>query len=315
MIYIDKNAQKIVEASEIHYKYFRYIIKKKLNGKNFKEDKPFENITFIKQVTGISSIVKDYLNDEVNLKKILIGQPIMLNSIKSIFKSRKQIRNIKSIINYEGWDDISYYSPYDLAKKIDIPTCPYCNRLYTKTVVSDKKDKITRPTFDHWFPQAKYPLLALSFYNLIPSCSVCNSSVKGSDDFIFNKHFHPYLNHPFIEKLDYNFSYEYSDSLKNYIFKIDCKNELSKNTVDAFKLVEIYKTHEDEIKDLVHLRDIYSNRYLNILYEDILKQKVSQEDIYRLAFGTQYNEENFDRRPLSKMKKDILKELGIIPPN
>ena len=37
-------------------------------------------------------------------------------------------------------------------------------------------------------------------------------------------------------------------------------------------------------------------------------------EIYRLAFGTHIDETKFDRRPLSKMKKDILEELGIIKP-
>lgn len=70
--------------------------------------------------------------------------------------------------------------------------------------------------------------------------------------------------------------------------------------------------HEDEIMDLKRLRDIYSDRYLDILYRDILHKSVDKEEIYRLAFGTYIEEAKFNRRPLSKMKSDILKELGII---
>ena len=43
-----------------------------------------------------------------------------------------------------------------------------------------------RPQFDHWFPKKKYPLLAISFYNLIPCCTYCNSSVKGDIEFANN---------------------------------------------------------------------------------------------------------------------------------
>ena len=60
------------------------------------------------------------------------------------------------------------------------------------------------------------------------------------------------------------------------------------------------------------MKDIYSDKYLEILYNQILNRKVDREEIYRLAFGTYVDEANFDRRPLSKMKKDILTELGII---
>ena len=58
----------------------------------------------------------------------------------------------------------------------------------------------------------------------------------------------------------------------------------------------------------------YSDKYIDILERDILGRSVSlsREDVYRLAFGVHFQEANFDRRPLSKMKKDILKELGII---
>ena len=40
---------------------------------------------------------------------------------------------------------------------------------------------------------------------------------------------------------------------------------------------------------------------------------LDKEEIYRLAFGVHYEDALHDRRPLSKMKKDILIELGIMP--
>ncbi|WCM41907.1 hypothetical protein MG290_13335 [Flavobacterium sp. CBA20B-1] len=39
---------------------------------------------------------------------------------------------------------------------------------------------------------------------------------------------------------------------------------------------------------------------------------LDRDEVYRLAFGVHFQEAKFDRRPLSKMKKDILIELGII---
>lgn len=311
MNYIDVTSTKIENAKETHYQYIRYIIKKKINGKSFKEAKPFSNITNVHQVTGIHSTVRNFLNDDTNLEKVLKGNPLILNSLKDIFKYKKQKDSLKKIIDYDGWDDITFYNPYDLAKNLDIPTCVYCNRMYTKTVQTDSHKKITRPTFDHWFPQSKYPLLALSFFNLVPSCNTCNSSVKGSTPFEIDKHFHPYLKSSVIEKFDFSFSYNYKD-LTSFNFKVDPKNELSKTTLKLFKIEEIYTAHEDEIKDLKRLRDVYSDKYLDILYKDILGKTVDKDEIYRLAFGTHIDDANFDRRPLSKMKKDILKELGII---
>ena len=62
------------------------------------------------------------------------------------------------------------------------------------------------------------------------------------------------------------------------------------------------------------LRKLYSIDYL-LKLKSLLKSvdsNVSIEEIYRLAFGTHYNESNFSKRPLSKMKRDILEELGMI---
>lgn len=318
MQYIDVNNPKVVSAKDIHYNFLRYIIKKKINGSHFTETPPIPNMNRINQVSGIKSSIRNFLNNEDNLKKVLIGKPNELNLIKSKFTTTGLKKSIKKLLNYDSWIDYSnnstyrYYNAYHLAKNLDIPTCVYCNRIYTKTVISASGKKITRPTFDHWFPKSKYPLLSLSFYNLIPSCSVCNSSVKGSIPFDLTTHFHPYYINP-NEDFNYTFSYEYVDYNK-YRFKIKTvKNDtFSKRSINAFELEEIYKTHIDEIEDLKKIKEAYSENYLNILESNILGMSLDRDEVYRLAFGVHYQEANFDKRPLSKMKKDILTELGII---
>ncbi|MHC6199872.1 hypothetical protein [Elizabethkingia miricola] len=319
MNYIDTNLAHIIDAKEKHYQYLRYVMMKKLNGKYFTEPKPISSIKTIQIVNGIHSSVKKFLNNENNLKKVLIGTPEEIDNIKSKFKTKKEIASIKKLFNYDSWIDYSdrstytFYNAYSLAQNLDIPTCPYCNRMYTKTVIVNGKDKITRPTFDHWFLKSKYPLLALSFHNLVPSCTICNSGVKGTDSLELHTHFHPYSAIQKDKKiLDFRYSYEHKD-YSTFKFKIKHNNSFSKDSTDIFKLKEIYETHEDEITDLRRLRDVYSEKYLAMLKNNILKgTSISDEEIYRLAFGTHINEDKFDRRPLSKMKKDILEELGIL---
>lgn len=315
MHYIDITQQKIIDAQNMHFEYLRYVIKKKLNGKYFNEPKPNSNIKSIYIVNGIHSEVKRFLNVEKNLKKVLVGTPEELDTIKSRFTSKKEIDSIKRLIDYDMWIDYKpestyhFYNAYNLAEYLDIPTCPYCNRIYTKTVTNPSK--IIRPTFDHWFPKSKYPLLALSFYNLVPSCNICNSG-KSNDTFELNTHFHPY--HKSIDP-DLHLSYRFSFDHTNYgtfKFKIVNNNAFSKKSTEAFKLEDIYKMHEDEIVDLRQIRDVYSTDYLEMVKNKILLNHISEEEIYRLAFGTYIEEDKFDRRPLSKMKKDILKELNII---
>ncbi|MFP9114441.1 hypothetical protein ACLI1A_10900 [Flavobacterium sp. RHBU_3] len=319
MQYIDTNLYNITEARDNHYLFMRYIIKRKLNGKSFSEPNPPSITNDIYKVTGIKSSIVKYLNDESNLKKVLIGTPDELDSIKDKFTSLALKKSLHKLINYDSWiktDDKAtyrYYNAYHLAEKLDIPTCTYCNRIYTKTVISDSGKKITRPTFDHWFPKSEYPLLALSFYNLIPSCSVCNSGVKGSTPFDLSTHFHPYYKNP-SKKFNYTFSYDHKDYHK-FSFKIitDDKDDFSEKSVKAFGLEEIFKAHEDEIEDLRKIKDAYSEDYIDMLESKILGGvTLDRDEVYRLAFGVHFQEAKFDRRPLSKMKKDILIELGII---
>ena len=107
------------------------------------------------------------------------------------------------------------------------------------------------------------------------------------------------------------FSYDYKDYDK-FSFKISTDNSFTEKSVKAFELEEIFKAHEDEIEDLRNIKDTYSEDYLEMLESQIIGTPLNRDDVYRLAFGVHYQEEKFDRRPLSKMKKDILIELGII---
>ncbi|MCT4663898.1 MAG: hypothetical protein N4A45_01535 [Flavobacteriales bacterium] len=324
MIHIDLHNPSIVSAKENHYKFLRFIIMKKLNGTSFDDTPPLSKMNTIKKVNninkehGIPAVVFRFLNNEENFEKVLIGTPEELDDIKLRFTKKKEIAAIKKLLNYNSFinyhtsSTYRFYNAYNLAENLDIPTCVYCNRMYTKTVISKKGEKITRPTFDHWFPKGQYPILALSFYNLIPSCTVCNCSVKGEINFELSTHFHPYYINP-DENFKYSFSFDHKDYDKfKFKIKTNKESEFSKKSIEAFKLQEIYETHEDEIVDLIKIKDAYSEKYLDTLEKEILGKSLDRDDIYRLAFGVHYQEAKFDRRPLSKMKNDLLKELGII---
>lgn len=299
MIFLDRNSDKIKIALENH-----------ITG--------LTNYVFKRVEKFGCSKLKEELSKE-KIRKILSKPPELILSDKSVRREKLNLVFIKGYINkinkifdYNAWIQIkegtNKYTAYDLANNLDIRTCSYCNRLYTKTV-RGVNNKITRPEFDHWLPKNKFPLYALSFYNLIPSCHVCNSNVKGSGVFNLKDYLHPYVD----KTNGIKFSY-YNKKTDQYDFKINSNKQKEANTIDAFKLKEIYKAHIDEIEDLVSIKKRYSVSYINSL-KSILKsdiQNITTEEIYRLAFGVHYNEDEFHKRPLSKMKYDILKELEII---
>ena len=164
MIPIDITKANIIEAREHHYRIMRYIILKKIKVTQFKEKPPFKNMK-IRYISGISYCIKKYFENEDNLKKILIGLPTELDSIKSIFREDE---NIRKIFDYDNWLSNGKYNAYHLAEKLDIPTCPYCNRMYTKTVTGEAGEKVIRPEFDHWFPKSQYPSISSIFLQLNP---------------------------------------------------------------------------------------------------------------------------------------------------
>lgn len=86
---------------------------------------------------------------------------------KEIFKYERL-----NIIENDSSENLAYW----LQRQLGVEVCPYCNRIYTTTLHRKKR---IRPDFDHFYPQSRYPYFAVSLFNLIPSCSMCN---RGKSD-------------------------------------------------------------------------------------------------------------------------------------
>lgn len=86
------------------------------------------------------------------------------------------------------------YDGFDLCRKYGFVTCPYCNIDNIKTIyLSKSKEKLLSPPLDHYHCQQEYPLLAISFYNLVPSCWPCNTVFKGKKAIDTITHLNPHL--------------------------------------------------------------------------------------------------------------------------
>jgi hypothetical protein len=278
--------------------------------------------------------VIDYIHNEANLKKIITDTPEKLlphhkvlmemamqhckeagDSEVKLKEKERVLDEFKKIFNYDRFISGSKSVSYELAKRLNRNTCTYCNRLYANTVVKDKKSgrlnnqgRIIRPQFDHWFNHAAYPILSLSFYNLIPSCGVCNSSIKGDKPFSLDTHVHPY-----IKEINEEFSFKYCyETIDEPEVKIDVRTgSKMERTLTDLRIEEVYNSHSNlELRDILYLKKKYSTDYLDMLMNLFLKDLgVSKEETYRLVFGIEYLEEVFHKRPFSKFKKDILDEL------
>lgn len=293
----------------------QYILKL---GNFNKEEKENFNDTVIrfKNFKEIQALLKHLKNLNV-LENILKGKPNIL--VKEDLEIKRlpldlAVKNtiLKKIFNYKQFTNKEKkYGAYELAKGLDVRTCLYCNRQYTFTIIKGAKDKITRPEFDHFFSQKEYPALALSFYNLIPSCKICNSTFKGDKEFTLDKYLHPYIDDfgdggifkylPSGENLNYTESKDY----KLFLHISGDKETLIKNHDTVFKLNEIYKEHSDIVEEIIEKSRIYTKDYIETLRKSY---SFDVADIYRVCFSNYYNDEDLTKRVLSKFTKDIVND-------
>ena len=237
---------------------------------------------------------------------------------ESLYKKyHDPLANLSEIFNYKK--KISKQKPrsYMISQMKGRNSCTYCNRQYTQTIIrnggTNDDNRIARPELDHWFSQKLFPLMSLSFFNLIPSCSICNSTAKGNSIFRFSTHIHPYLQT--VSNPKFNFTYKIGINQK---WEIDIENDTDlreKNMIDDFYLKEVYKFHSElELKDILDFSYGNNETYLETLFNQILKKfpMKTKEDVYRMLLGTEFHEDNFLDRPMSKFKYDILKKLRVI---
>jgi hypothetical protein len=283
---------------------------------------------FYKINLELEELLKSFLdsNHDLFIKKIITAEPGEQKDIIDKFSNYDFARNgltrsesidyiniiLNKIFDYNKFVNGSGYfkkwNAYDLAKKLDVNVCPYCNRLYTATIVSNSM-KITRPEFDHYLRKSKYPYLALSFFNLIPSCKVCNSQLKKEVELPIDKDHHPYLK---IDNRQLIFSFDLNNldvlSGKSEELEVTFNKKNAGINFDG-KLKEIYNGHSDIVADLIYKRHIYSDELVEEINELIPDDKISKKEIIRSLFAMPINEKEIVNLSLGKLKTNIMKEL------
>lgn len=286
-------------------------------------------------IPNLKNLLENLKNEKV-LKYFLTAKEktITLNIIQekflrkynfNIHKKKKGLKDpkikgiLEVIFDYEHFSDKdnNTYGAYELAKKLNIKTCPYCNRCYTSTVITEKIDKgkvnrnkILRPTFDHFYSKSNYPLFGISFYNLVPSCYFCNSSLKLDKDFSTKTHINPYYL-GFDNDAKFKVIFDFPEIPKNIELEIlipltDKKySKINSNKID-FCLEEIYQEGHFDIVEGIHQKIKKFNFLdsINNVLSDI-KGIDTKKEFYEFIFSNKYDIENFQNRPLSKFTKDI----------
>jgi hypothetical protein len=275
--------------------------------------------------------VASYFNDPTNLKEVIICEPIDLMNMHEVIYNHLAVSDAeRSIVNkilieifdYGEFSDFAY----DLAGDIGVHCCPYCNRGFIKEVKIRRKNGKSgiRPTFDHFLSKSDFPMFALSFYNLIPSCYHCNSSLKHTAQTSCDTHLHPYIDG---FGKDVRFSAKLIDLNKNLSDPSNIKVEIKsygtlttekkrqifggsndEGNINLFGLDEIYQMHRDVAGELIMRTQRFNSAYAATLQSMFGDLKTNKEEFYRFYFGSYLNENDFHKRPLAKMTRDIVSQ-------
>lgn len=333
MIKVHHSLEHLDTLAEEHYNYIR-------NGSQFLDflddnsDGPAEPfLTYVLQ----------------NLRQIITGRPAILESMIGALDAVVAISKLNylaqdptrtqqqsdewfsnlalSLFNYDK-DHMGFTRRYDgrkayeLSIKLNISTCPYCNAQFTFTF--DVALGKSRPQFDHFLYKARYPYFALSFFNLIPSCSVCNASLKGSELFSITSHLHPYL-----EGMEGGYKFETKISSADFL--VDKKEfELhfverdnadaglitrSNGSIKEFALKDRYQFHRDYAGDIIKSAHLYTYTTIASIIDGFKWEGnpvfASPEEGVETIMGNYLSERNLHRRILSKLAKDIAEEFGV----
>jgi len=269
------------------------------------------------------------------LKNFLIGNNLFGGAPNDLIRLnddlKKELEPISTKFYNHFFDYQKYYNPINngIGKALDIKTCPYCNRNYI-TYIPDNNNRVIGPSYDHFYIKSKYKYITLSFYNLIPSCYVCNSNLKGSVPFKLDYHIHPHLG-GFGDDVVFDFNLVTTDYLSNkkIIFtpflkegkniSLNKKNRTfgdenvkDSGSISVFKLDKVYTSHNDSVEEVYKRFEKNGTYYLDSISEFIKKLNTSEEEFYRYTFRNYFNESDFNNRPLAKLDKDIYLKMKMI---
>ena len=219
------------------------------------------------------------------------------------------------VLNYKGKDYRGPYNSHYLFRKHGLRTCPYCN--------INRIDVLNNPSLltgelDHFIPKTLYPIFSVSFFNLIPSCKICNklklaidkpmanpldSQLSVSDSFRFG-----------IEVRKSTFP-RYKNSFAVAYFRNPGLSKLNekkiKNFLKAFRIRKQYFKDKDLAQEVIQKDYIFNDSYRDELYRKYGGKVFSTPaDLSRAIFGAYERKEDWHKRSHSKFISDIRDHLA-----
>lgn len=269
-------------------------------------DISFKDIIFVK-----SESIKCLIN-KIELRIIeqsKVEQKTIEHKKRYIYEVKEKL---KEVFKYEN----KFQSPISkfFEKNFQTRTCYFCNIHFVNKYKIDEENYQNEFTLDHYYNKATFPYLALSLYNLIPSCYTCNSKLKKNEE--FNNLAPSSQKYDFHQKVKFKLFLD--DSCKN--LQVKSKNDIDISLkenytneydkyIEIFKLNERYKAHKDIVFEMIQKAELYPESRLKEL-QDLTG--IPFQQIKKDLFNLIDENEDLSKKPFSKLIKDISEELGLI---
>ncbi len=297
-------------SPNIKDEYYKIIAQTKMQKYNNKTFESYYN-SYVKSKIG-----------GYELEDLLCGDYEKLVEIKNEIKTKYSSKNniVKQLFNYDKAKSktitpkLSKLQPKISSffqDKVGVESCYFCNIEFINKFKNAKGEIKNGFTLDHYMDKGKYPFLALSLYNLIPSCYTCNSKVKGIDEINSIS--------PSSSKFDFDKKVKFTTFINSYNLQIENEQDFNlilkeyfskdyQEYIDGFLLNERYEYHKYRVIEMIDKRKKYpDSRIKELAY---ITQK-TEEEVKQDLFG-EYLNNDLHKRPLSKLVRDISQELGLL---
>ncbi len=226
---------------------------------------------------------------------------------------------IDKVFRYEAFRNSAYCGRLFEQLEFSEATCPYCNyhMLHVLEVPKEEpgamatgkartKPKTELRTYfqiDHFHPKVTHPFLALSFYNLIPSCYSCNSQDKLAQQFSIDTHVHPY-HESFDDVYEFRLSLRAMWGMAQGEVGIHRKATATAkdDSLSAFRLREKYRSYAPLAINL-------HQRFLR--YESRLRTGELQLFHDAVLQGVSLNPHHILRTERAKLKRDLIRQFDV----